>query len=218
MFMLEVKCEIVGAAFDREQFDLLMACSEKHDMSEWNEWRTQNPARPVLLQNANLSKACLRGADLRQADFHGANLRGADLSGAGLPDYSRRWADLGGADFREADLCGTDFRGANLSGANFGRAYLYCTNFSWTNLTGANFSGADLWAFLYRANVTSVDLSLAHRRLSDFTMIGCARAKRQGLSAGGAPALGHDAASQAVTSRHEIFAAGSHTELRLAMG
>ncbi|WP_083456041.1 pentapeptide repeat-containing protein [Desulfosarcina cetonica] len=40
-------------------------------------------------------------------------------------------------------------------------------------MSGANFNGADLWAFLFRANLTSVDLGQANRRFSDFTKIGC---------------------------------------------
>jgi len=218
MRAIEVKCEIIGAAFDQEQFDLLMKCSAKHDMAEWDEWKKQNPKQPVLLQNANLAKAYLRGADLRRADFRGANLRGVDLSGAKLPDFTRRWADLSGADFREADLCGTDFRGANLSGANFGRAYLYYTNFSWTNLSGANFRGADLWSFLYKAIVTSVDLSLANRRLADFTRIGSTFTPKPGLPARRVLALRHDSKLSAVALQQEIAEVETYPELKVAVG
>lgn len=173
MHILETKKHRVGDTYDRAQFNLLMQCSEKCDMTEWNTWRQQHPNQPVLLHKANLDKAFLRGADLRHADFRGASLRGVDLSGFRLPDYSRRWADLSGADFREADLCLTDFRGANLRGANFARAYLYYTNLSWTDLSGANFDGADLWGFLYEAVLRSVDLGQANRRIKDFIKIGC---------------------------------------------
>jgi hypothetical protein len=218
MRALEVKCEIIGAAFDQEQFDLLMQCSAKHDMTEWDEWKKNNPKRPVLLQNANLAKAYLRGADLRRADFRGANLRGADLSGAKLPDFSRRWADLSGADFREADLCGTDFRGADMSGANFGRAYLYYTNFSWTNLSGANFRGADLWSFLYKAILTSVDLSLANRKLSEFTRIGSTLAPKPALPFRRSLALSHGAKQRPVSLRQNIADAETYPKLKVAAG
>ena len=173
MRTLEMKSLKSGGTYDRAQFDLLMQCSEKCDMTEWNTWRQQHPNQPVRLHKANLDKAFLRGADLRHADFRDASLRGVDLSGFRLPDYSRRWADLSGADFREADLCLTDFRGANLRGANFACAYLYYTNLSWTDLSGANFDGADLWGFLYEAVLRSVDLDQANRRIKDFTKIGC---------------------------------------------
>ena len=96
MFRMKAGTLRAGATLSREQFDLLMKCSTRHDMMEWNEWRIHNPQQPVLLQNANMEKACLRGADLRKADFRGANLRGVDLSGAKLCDFSRHWADLSG--------------------------------------------------------------------------------------------------------------------------
>ena len=177
MLISEIKKQGTRGAFNWEQFDLLVKCSTAHDMTDWNEWRRHHPKQPILLQNANMEKAWLRGADLRNADFRGASLRGADLSGARRRDFSRRWADLEGADFTEADLCGTDFRGANLSGADFSRAYLFYTNLSWTNLSGASFNEADLWAFLYRANLAAIDLCRANRRRSDFTEAGCRYAK-----------------------------------------
>lgn len=213
MLIIESMDVMTDASLNREQFDLLMDCSEKHDLTKWNEWRRRNPDRPVLLQNANLAKAWLRGADLRQADLRGANLRSVDLSGARRPDYSWRWANLSGADFRKADLCGTDFRGADLNGADFSQSYLYYTNFSWTNLSGANFNNADLWAFLFRANVNAADLRLANRRLAEFSMIGCAHAKKPPLSAGCVLALSHDAAR-----RPAISDTGSYTDLQLAAG
>lgn len=164
LFRIKVAPRQAGETFGGEQLELLMKCSAGRDMTEWNEWRKQNPTQPILLQNVNIPKAYLRGADLSFADFRGANLRGADLSGTKLCDFNRRWADLRCADFSEADLCGTDFRGANLRGADFSRAYLYYTNFSWTDLSGANFNQADLWAFFFRANLTLVDLSRANRK------------------------------------------------------
>ncbi|WP_051309849.1 pentapeptide repeat-containing protein [Desulfogranum japonicum] len=169
----EIHRSKLNTHFSLEQYDLLMKCSASQDMTEWNEWRKRNPKIPVRFRNADIKNAYLRGADLHKADFRGANLRGLDLSGAKRGNTGRLWANLSGADFREADLCGTDLRGANLSGADFSRAYLYYTNLSWTKLRGANFSGTDLWAFLYRADLTAVDLDLANRRLSDFTKTGC---------------------------------------------
>ena len=177
MLTIKVPRHKTGATCNMDQFDLLMKCSAEHDMTEWNEWRKHNPNVPVVLRNVNIKNAYLRGADLRKADFRGANLRGLDLSGAKRPDFTRRWADLSGADFTKADLCGTDFRGANLSDVNFDQAYLFFTNLSWTNLKGASFNGTDLWAFLYRADLTAVDLSRSNRRISDFTKIGCKHTK-----------------------------------------
>ena len=80
-------------------------------------------------EQANLSRADLRGADLSEADLRGTNLSGADLRGADLSEADLSWADLSGADLSWADLRGADLSGANLRG---------------TNLSGADLSRADL--------------------------------------------------------------------------
>ena len=48
--------------FSQEQYDLLKRCSEKKDMTEWNEWRKKNSHEEIFLQNANLLRA--RGAQV----------------------------------------------------------------------------------------------------------------------------------------------------------
>ncbi|MBA7591004.1 hypothetical protein ES708_33149 [subsurface metagenome] len=40
--------------FSQEQCDMLKRCSEKEDITEWNEWRVNNPEKDVLLERANL--------------------------------------------------------------------------------------------------------------------------------------------------------------------
>nr|WP_320010579.1 pentapeptide repeat-containing protein [uncultured Desulfobulbus sp.] len=158
---------------NRQQLALLLACSAKKDMTHWNRYRKEHPEHSVLLRKVCLAKAYLRGADLHNADLRGANLRGADLSGERRADFSRTWADLSGADLSKTDLCGTDFRGADLSGVDFSQSYLYYTNLSWTNLNGANFHQSDFWSMYYEATVKDVDLNQAHRRLYQFSRIGC---------------------------------------------
>ena len=34
--------------FSRQQYDMLKSCSDKKDMTEWNQWRNQNPAQEFL--------------------------------------------------------------------------------------------------------------------------------------------------------------------------
>ena len=60
--------------FDEEQYKMLLRCSEKKDMTEWNEWRKANEKTPILLEGANL-----RGAHLEGAISCGAHLEGAKL-------------------------------------------------------------------------------------------------------------------------------------------
>ena len=40
--------------FSQEQYDMLKRCSDKKDLTEWNEWRKQNPNEDVLLCSADL--------------------------------------------------------------------------------------------------------------------------------------------------------------------
>ncbi|HTE21048.1 MAG TPA: pentapeptide repeat-containing protein [Armatimonadota bacterium] len=61
----------------------------------------------LVLGEADLQGARMRGADLQHVYLRGANLECADLRGA----------DLEGADLRGARLVGADLRGANLRNA-----------------------------------------------------------------------------------------------------
>jgi hypothetical protein len=40
--------------FSQQQYDMLKRCSEKKDMTEWNQWRNHNPAQDILLEGADL--------------------------------------------------------------------------------------------------------------------------------------------------------------------
>jgi hypothetical protein len=35
--------------FDQEQYDMLLRCSEKGDIAEWNDWRREHASAPILL-------------------------------------------------------------------------------------------------------------------------------------------------------------------------
>jgi len=101
--------------FDENQYEMLIRCSEKQDITKWNQWRGNKKEVSILLKGAELARANLESADLR-----GAILRGADL-----------WrANLKGADLRSANLMGVDLVKSNLEGAD---------------LEGANIEKADLW-------------------------------------------------------------------------
>ena len=78
----------------------------------------------IVLQNAFLQGAVLRGADLQGAFLRGAVLRGADLRGAFLRGAVLQDADLRGAFLQGAVLRGADLRGADLRGADLRDAFL----------------------------------------------------------------------------------------------
>jgi uncharacterized protein YjbI with pentapeptide repeats len=106
--------------FDQSQYELLIRCSEKGDLTQWNKWREANQTVSILLEGANLA-----GADLWKANLTGANLKNVNLAGADL------W---------EADLKSTDLWNANLKGAE-----LISANLESANLINVNLEGADLW-------------------------------------------------------------------------
>jgi hypothetical protein len=56
--------------FNQQQYDLLKKCSDKKDMTEWNEWRKKNPNEVVWLQGAYFE-----GWHLQEVNFMHANQR-----------------------------------------------------------------------------------------------------------------------------------------------
>ena len=148
-----------GARCIIEQYEMLKRCSAKGDITEWNEWREENPDFPVILQGANLQKAKLwmanlQGASLGDANLQGAFLREANLQGADLPG-----ANLQGVDFRRANLQGANLRLANLQGADLYGAKLQGANLYRANLQGAELRGAKLQkGNLQRANLQGAEL------------------------------------------------------------
>jgi len=98
--------------FSQEQYDMLLRCSQKKDMTEWNEWREKNQDQEILLEGANLNGANLRGASLWGANLNKAKLWKADLEGADLEgDY------LNGAILWKSNLSNTNLNDADLTGA-----------------------------------------------------------------------------------------------------
>lgn len=114
---------------NKEQLAML-----KRSVSEWNQWRKENPGIIPDLFEARLSDANLEGADLNNAiltyaTFSRANLSNAILNKANLSGVSLRWADLigatiHGASFIEADLRGANLNEADVTGSRFGQTII----------------------------------------------------------------------------------------------
>jgi hypothetical protein len=68
--------------YDRKAYRLLKECSDKQDLSEWNQYRKDTNNEPINLKLANLSNFYLVGANLSYVDMSGADLSDANLSGA----------------------------------------------------------------------------------------------------------------------------------------
>ncbi|MHC4644477.1 MAG: pentapeptide repeat-containing protein [Planctomycetota bacterium] len=125
--------------YSREQYEILIRCSQKKDIAEWNLWRQQHRRTEILLEAAELKGACLHSANLKHAWLKDADLREANLEGA--------------------DLDGACLQGAYLTGANLKRTYLYHARLEGAYLNSAGLEGADLTdAFLEGAYLRRADL------------------------------------------------------------
>ena len=141
-----------GLRCDLDQYEMLKRCSDKKDMTEWNEWR-KNKDEVILLEGADFNwfylKEILLSTDttlcvhgkvyLKKAIFLGTRLENADL----------RFAHLECANFNGAHLEETDLSGAHLQGAYFMDAHLESSKLNMSNmvntmLRSANMNGATL--------------------------------------------------------------------------
>lgn len=126
--------ERTGKQFDESQYEILIGCSDKGDLTQWNEWRENNQKVSILLEGANFMSANLAGADLWEANLAAANLRNANLAGADLWKANLKSTELWNVNFKgaeliSADLADADLRNVNLAGADLWKA----------NLKGAKF-------------------------------------------------------------------------------
>jgi len=169
-----------GLQFSQEQYEMLKRCSDKKDMTEWNEWRKKHPDEDILLERADLSQRYLKGAllnaggfknvktgeftefraevHLEGAIFEGSHLEHADLIGAHLQDAifykaSLREADLRLAHLEDAILWGAHFEGANLNYTHVERGKLDQIHMEKVGLEEAHLEGAVLYeAYMEGAN------------------------------------------------------------------
>ncbi|MBP8785343.1 MAG: pentapeptide repeat-containing protein [Synergistaceae bacterium] len=144
---------VIGLWRDQQQYEMLLRCSEKKDMTEWNEWRNNNSEEKIWLEGANFI-----GAHLERANLGGANLKCACFIGA----------FLNGVNFGLANLTNSNFLSAHLEGAGFGLAHLECANFHSAHLERAVFFKVYLYgayfkvAFLEDATFMEADLTGAN--------------------------------------------------------
>jgi len=147
--------------FSQEQYDMLLRCSEKKDMTEWNQWRKDNLDAEILLEGANIAKA--RQVSAEQEVYSEAYLENANLS----------YAYLERADLRGAHLHGANFFGAHLEGAKLELAHLEDVNLSKAHLKGAKLLATHLnraelmFADLEEAILNSADLEGARLNWTD---------------------------------------------------
>ncbi|MCP4748026.1 MAG: pentapeptide repeat-containing protein [Desulfobacteraceae bacterium] len=142
---------------DQGQYDRLKHCSDKKDMTEWNQWRKENPEVEIWLEGAELYRANLQGAELYRANLQGAKLSYAELQGAELS-----YAELQGAKLHYANLQGAMLYYANLQGAELHYAKLQEAELHYAKLQGAELHYAKLQgAELHYAKLQEAELHYA---------------------------------------------------------
>jgi uncharacterized protein YjbI with pentapeptide repeats len=107
--------------YSQEQYQILLCCSQKEDMTEWNQWRRQHRDARVLLEGAELKGAYLKGADLENCSLKDADLREANLQGVNLNESNLENAHLGGAHLSRAYFYHANLNGAYLEHRRPGR-------------------------------------------------------------------------------------------------
>ncbi len=138
-----------GKLFSQEQYDMLLRCSEKKDITEWNEWREEHPGEKILLKGAFLVEAHLEYAELGGAHLENASLGGAHLENAKLwsahLENAKLWrAHLENATLVEAHLEYAELVEAHLEYAELYRAHLENAKLIESHIQGAHIGGANL--------------------------------------------------------------------------
>lgn len=113
--------EKIAPKFSQEQYEMLKRCSVAEKITEWNEWRKENPDEDIHLQGA-----VLEGFFLKDVWF---------FTGGSVEDLGSGGIAMNG----EVRLEGAKFRKANLENARFDRAHLEGADFYMSKIKGADF-------------------------------------------------------------------------------
>jgi uncharacterized protein YjbI with pentapeptide repeats len=130
--------------FSQEQYDMLKRCSDKKDMTEWNEYRKKHLYEKIWLQCVELTSAHLEHANLGEAHLERANLACANLLCAHLYEANLKSANLDMANLQSALLQGSNLQGAFIPLAHLEGADLIQANLQDARLVGANLQGTIL--------------------------------------------------------------------------
>jgi uncharacterized protein YjbI with pentapeptide repeats len=161
--------------FNQQQYELLKRCSDKKDMTEWNEWRVKHPNEEIRLQSAKLQKAQLANADLRYAHLEKVDLDYAHLANVNLTEAQLELALLAHANLENANLLDANLKCAYLVDANLESAFLMYSHLEYANIEHAHLANANLM----NANLENANLMNANMKNSVFT---CANLEHTSLS------------------------------------
>ena len=146
------------------QYEMLLRCSEKRDITEWNSWREKNPSSEIWLEGVDLAGAFLQKADFRGARMSGVCLDEADLTRARFNDNAmlKDTADGGSPGKRPASLDRSSLKRAKLASACLEDVDLTASDLADADLS----SGRMKWAVMDMANLSSARLQYCNLRNS----------------------------------------------------
>jgi len=172
-----------GLRCDLDQYEMLKRCSDKKDITEWNEWRKKFPHKEIFLEGAILEGAYLKGVNLKNAYLENANLKNAIF----CPKYDENNWHQGEADFRdenegkfaildEAILNKTKLQysilnGASLKGVHITEACLKGTRLMFADLEKAFLLRVNMQdSVLEDANIKDIQIYVCDLRRANFRM------------------------------------------------
>jgi hypothetical protein len=106
------------------QYNMLLQCSAKRDLTEWNEWRKSNPEEIIWLMGANFKDAYLVEANLEKAQLHNAYFDNAIMMRANFKGALFVYSHLEDAVLWNADLAGSELFSSYLQGTKIKLAFL----------------------------------------------------------------------------------------------
>ncbi len=169
-FAMSDTAEDTEIKFKREHYTLLKKCSDKKDMTEWNEFvKTfgfdKNQLEKVAhLEGEELMRALVLDTALNVAHLEGADLSDTHLDGAHLMEAHLNDTDFNSAHMEGAVLIGANLKRTNFMGAYMKRAHLMGAQLEYAGLGGASMEGASFSG----AHMKGADLSQAHMEGVDF--------------------------------------------------
>lgn len=156
--------------------ELLLSCSEKKDLEEWNKWRRKNFIGPIWLQDTPdylfyrnpekwrsshfLSHAYLKNANLNNVHLEGMDLIGANLEGATLHNAHLESVLMHGTNLKKASAGKAHFENASLQDADMRGADIYLSHFEGANLSEAHLESALLENIITCPSTLILDCSI----------------------------------------------------------
>jgi uncharacterized protein YjbI with pentapeptide repeats len=154
-----------GLRCDLDQYEMLKRCSDKKDMTEWNEWREKHPDEHICLRGKDFSGFYLRKANfMHDTRFDPQTKRETNFSGeVHFEDSIFEESHLEEAEFFRAHLEGSRFQHAKARGTSFNEAHLENAKLSVAHFEDCNFAHA----FLENADLISSFLNGTKFTLAD---------------------------------------------------